>query len=235
MATFVPDTSLQEDVTAIGQGLPRQDFPQEWSNALKDDYARKGEGSASVADRANQAANGAFVAQQQTAENQQSIEAINSRVNELSRAVNTLSQRLNVVAQNLANLRENPYGSIYRSSSAVITVPDNITTNATFNEEITGRRVTIATDGITLTEAGVYRISAILSYTAGQSFTVAVLVGPTTYFTFSGTTVDEQIPAIDVPVTANDIVRVTLTQNTGGDLDITQGISYLNVSRQGTA
>ena len=223
--SFEPDKGLLIPVTSSNDGVPRSELPTSWSVSLMDDYTLKGAGGRDVADKANDAANGAYVAQTWATINEQSI--------------NALSTRVTVTEAQIANLQDstldnNPYGTLLRDASAIINLVDGVATDADYTGTIAGRRVTLGATRITIIEGGVYRLDSDVEMTAGTAFTLEVIAGGVIWFTRTGTDISKHFPVIDIPLISGDEVFINLVQNgTPAGFDVTQNWNYLTVSRQG--
>ncbi len=120
---FIPDEALgriSREVGLTGTTLPRSILlGQGWPQALIEDYDAKGRDQARGNDDVVSAANGALTAQRWARENQQSINALTTRVSTLETQVSLLDIRVTTNTSNIAT-----------NASNIATNTSNIATNA---------------------------------------------------------------------------------------------------------
>ena len=205
--TIVPNELLNTSMDIEASYFTIADMPESWPYNLKLDYVGKGTDSSSIVERVNLAAQAVYDMQVAVADLQQRVEA----------------------------LEQSPYASLMTTSSTQTTIPANSSVTAAFNSSITGRGITSEENRLTPEQAGVFRISSILAYSARESFNVKIMLGDTVIFTFNDLNVTPvTVPSIDMPITTEQQLYVSIENTQNAPLAVNQlAGTYLNISRTG--
>lgn len=229
---FEPNDQLQIPIEVFGQQFNIGDLPKTWNEDLKDDYAAKGNGVLTQTQALNATRDELYRTQLQVEENTDNIATNTSEINRLNTRINGIQSNIASLQSRVQDLEQSPYGSINRTVVAAINVPSGTPTKATFDNTNPSRRVSLG-DEITIEDSGAYLTTGRVIFDAAQPFTVNVIAGTTTIASYNGSSIDEIIPAIVLPLLGASEIRVELVQTTGGALSINQGLSYLSTTRQG--